>query len=64
MLSQNTERRKYMEKQKCNLANVALNTHIVPLSTSEVSEVKGGFESNGNSLEKLCRYFQKLLHGN
>lgn len=53
-----------MKKQKCNLADIMSNVHITPLSTSEISEVKGGLDSYGTSLEKLCRFFQKLIHGN
>lgn len=53
-----------MKKQKYNLDAITLNAHITPLSTSEVAEVKGGLDSYGTSLERICRFFQKLIHGN
>lgn len=53
-----------MKKQNCSLTNVTLNTHIMPLSTSEVAKVKGGLDGYGGSMERICRFFQKLIHGN
>ncbi len=53
-----------MKKQKCNLVDVTLNSHITPLSTSEVASVKGGTDGYGGSIERICRFFQKLIYGN
>lgn len=53
-----------MNKQKTNLSNVTFNSHITPLSTSEIVDVKGGRDSYGGSLERICRFFQKLIYGN
>lgn len=53
-----------MKKQNCTLVDVALSTHITPLSTSEIAETKGGRDGYGGSMERICRFFQKLIHGN
>lgn len=53
-----------MNKTKTHLTNVTFNSHIAPLSTSEIAEVKGGRDSYGGSLERICRFLMKLVYGN
>ena len=53
-----------MKTQKFNLVDVTLNSHITPLSASEVANVKGGTDGYGGTLQGLCRFLQKLVHGN
>ncbi len=53
-----------MNNQKTHLANITFSSHIAPLSTSEIAEVKGGRDSYGGSIERICRFFQKLIYGN
>lgn len=52
-----------MKNQKTHLSNVTFNSHIAPLTSSETAEVKGGRDSYGGSLERIYRFFQKLVYG-
>lgn len=53
-----------MERKKTTLSNVEFNSHISPLASSEIADVKGGRDSYGGSLEKFYRFFQKIFYGN
>lgn len=52
-----------MKNQKTPLSEIIFDSHIAPLTSSETSEVKGGRESYGSSLERIHRFFQKIIYG-
>lgn len=53
-----------MKHKQTTLSTVSFNSHISPLTSSEIADVKGGRESYGGSLERIYRFFQKLVYGN
>ena len=40
------------------------SSHVRPLSTTEMKTTFGGSECYGSSVERLCRFLQKLIYGN
>lgn len=53
-----------MKTSNSQSLNVEFSSHVLPLTNDEMKTVKGGIDSYGNSIERICRFLMKLVYGN